>query len=148
MDCGGGEVKLINPTDRDLNAAFAEKVAGWRRDGPQRGEKKTVVCRLCDTEYDALRPQRGQIMVVWANGGIGGTFPAWATSFDAVLPWIEKQPYPAIGRIANGDWKVKLYLNVDSGGDEREVIGISALLPRACVIALLRAHGVEIEFTT
>lgn len=117
--------RLVNPTDDDLNAAFAEYVAGLEAFPTSTGG---WVC------YE----RRGdwKIMIPMLD---------YSKSVNAVLPWLEKQPYPDIGRVANGDWKVTFYLNMDSGGDEKTVYAIDESLPRAIVIALLRAHNVEVE---
>lgn len=136
-------MKLTNPSDDQLNAAFAENVAGWTRYGPNKGEKRSVICRLCG-------PERGQTMLVWKDGKLGGCYPDWAGSADAVLPWLEKmgefsqyyhKSFPDAER-----WSV--------GVDRHEPHGTgwagyakAETFSRATTIAILRAHGVEIEFT-
>jgi len=116
-------VKLVNPTDDQLNAAFAEKVAGWKR--------LTVKDPSKDPE--------------WETGGYGGhgyafRVPRFTTSADAVLPYIkthnEKEKWAT--EIFVGAGKVSVYFK--SANAEADT------LPKAAVIALLRAHGVEITY--
>jgi hypothetical protein len=162
-------MKLINPTDDELNAAFAEHVARWKRHEPLRGEKRKVVCRLSESNYDPFRPQRGDIIVVWTDGRLGGTYPQWTTSADAVLPWLEKCKdrgwWVKIKDHTNGiecgrrDWLVIIsdyddccdpYAGEPGYAEPGKPLmyreGASPVFPKAAVLALLRAHGVEVEF--
>ena len=108
-------MKLMNPTDDELNAAFAEKVAGWWL-------------------WPGYRDQ-------WCDGTEDRGKARFTTSFDAVLPWLGKWRTIAIDwdRIA-GLWSVGV-------GQHKDTPAYSPVLPRAAVIALLRAAGVEVEFT-
>ena len=120
-------MKLINPTDRELDEAFAEHVAGWKVEFD--GDKKY------------LSPD-GENWHMWS-------IPYFTGSVDLVLPWLEKfggavyvNRYTGWG---DTNWAVRLYENDEDGslmGEAEE-----PTLPRAAMIALLRAHGVEIEFT-
>lgn len=108
---------LTNPTDNQLNAAFAEKVAGWT---------------LCWDEDSG-----GNRYEEWWNGLEGPLDPIFTTSADAVLPWLGKMDAIVTRSLSENDWRVVV-------PDGRCNSGPS--FPRACVIALLRAHGVEVEF--
>lgn len=120
-------MKLIDPTDDQLNVAFAEYVCGWiRRDMGKIGTHK---------KPDAFHSARG-----WECNEINPT--QFTTSSDAVLPWLEKC-YCQIG--FGPAWRVTI-----EGGRTNKINAATHLddsLPRAAAIALLRAHGVEVEFT-
>lgn len=128
-------MKLINPTDDELNAAFAEKVAGWFR--AERLGKQVL--------YD---PEGGHVLI-----GDTRCMPQFTHSADAVLPWLERwrdsgKGYVAMATIHSAamqrtGWVVQV--RDAETGPLQEIIHWS--LPRAAVIALLRAHGVEVEFT-
>jgi hypothetical protein len=129
---------LTNPTDAELNEAFAEHVCKWTRAG------------MMDEH------------VMWFFDGAHdcGT-PSWTQSMDAVLPWLDRCReiglWVTICDHTNGinhgerDWLVSI-----SNRDEREwnfdgngwmfweVANPS--LPRACVLALLKAHGVGVVY--
>ena len=72
---------MLNPTDDELNAAFAEKVAGW-----------------VPPSSDAVKKLASEGWVdadqIWIVGGMIGRWPhwkkyaIWTTSADAVLPWL------------------------------------------------------------
>lgn len=118
-------MKLINPSDDELNAAFAEKVAGWFIH-PDCG-------RLCPPN---LPP-------AFNLGALPGV-PAFTRSFDAVLPWLEKDGAWAMDWcpiISNRDAAYKVWIR------KKGVEALGPSLPRAAVLALLRARGVEVEFT-
>jgi hypothetical protein len=120
-------MKIINPTDDHLNAAFAEKVAGWFR--CERMGKQVL--------YD---PEGGHVLI-----GDTHCMPKFTESMDAVLPWLEKFNGHTNGPEINfqsGQWEVIL-----NGCTTRDR-ATCASLPRAAVIALLRAHGVEVEVAT
>jgi hypothetical protein len=117
-------MKLVNPTDDQLNAAFAEKVAGWLR--AERMGKEVL--------YD---PEGGHVLI-----GDTRCMPSFTTSADAVLPWLAK----------TGRWQCdygrphalgyRIYFPQNSDGE-----AASESFARTAVIALLRAHGVEVEFS-
>lgn len=124
---GAAGMKLIDPTDDELNAAFAEKVAGWKR----------LDCCLWDVGYDIGNPWcRKRSDGVWISN-----HAKWTRSADAVLPWLEKRGYSIIYR--GGMYDVRVY---DDDGDNEAGRAYENCLPRAAVIALLRAHGIEVEF--
>lgn len=117
-------MKLTNPTDGELNAAFAEGVAGWTRtnDGFWRSPDMAVgddPKLFVDVQFIA--------------------------SFDAVLPWLLKTAWFNVSRSKERG----AHCEIDACHDasSRCFLAESESVPRACVIALLRAHGVEIEFT-
>lgn len=114
-------MKLTNPTDDQLNAAFAEKVAGWFR--TERLGKQVL--------YD---PEGGHVLI-----GDTRCMPSFTTSADAVLPFVSKLKEVGIHYL-EGDWYVRCW------SEKKECANCDSL-PKACVIALLRAHGVEIEFS-
>jgi hypothetical protein len=124
-------MKLINPTDDELNVAFAEKVAGFTDICHESGED-------VDIESRQIYPWRA-----WR-----GTFegrrrfvPPFTTSADAVLPWLEKWPYDVDfdqGEVF--EYTFKVYYPVFVESSEEGSFAYNA------VIALLRAHGVEVEF--
>ena len=116
-------MKLTNPSDDELDEAFAEHVAGWKK-------------RM---DYVAARPawDMGGGMW-WANGS--GNFTKYA---DSVLPYLDKAANIKDGgywRVVSNDLGVSVEINY-------EHYPVADTFPRACVIALLRANGVEVEFT-
>jgi hypothetical protein len=118
-------MKLIDPTDDQLNEAFAVHVAGWTHVVMNAG--KQLVGRL---------PPSSLYSVV----------PLFTTSADAVLPWLERDAFDVRISFSNtcDTWHVELLGRFTSN---RSFKAAAETFPRACVIALLRAHGVEIEFT-
>jgi len=105
-------MKLTKPTDAQLNAAFAEKVCGWRR-----------------------LPMDQIVFEVPATGACG-TPPDFVNSADAVLPWLMKYHWEVFNYV--GENRIAVYL-------EEQWDGEAKTFPKAAVIALLRAHGVEVE---
>lgn len=132
---------LTNPTDDQLNAAFAEKVAltvpcdNWI---PLiAGAAMMRVDNRC--QHDSCYPR--------------GACPKFTRSMDAVLPHLEKGSFHATRNyfLPAGEkpdmWFVH-YLDFDPKElRQREGKARDASLPRACVIALLRSHGVDIILT-
>lgn len=124
-------MKLIRPTDDELNAAFAEKVCNWSKGDDGYGYETVYNERVAP--YKTVGP-------VWRFN--------FARSADAVLPWLEKcymetdwlggpvRHYTDAG--GGACWRVRLPGKFDGEVEDNS-------LPRACVIALLRAHGVEVE---
>lgn len=122
-------MKLVNPTDDELNAAFAEKVAGLS---------------AADIRYLG-----GSL----ANPASGIKF---TTSADAVLPWLEKWgPWTVEHKLNEPGYKLDLWKRipwVPPGYGHTEPpncvavhFGCANCFPRAAVIAMLWAHGVEVE---
>jgi len=107
-------MKLVNPTDRDLNWTFLK-----------------VICK------------KSMSMVL--------DVPPFTESADLVLPWLEKLGAYVSLRYWNGEWAdppgwyLSLWENDENGPQIGEYVGDMSFA-RAAVIALLRAHGVEIEF--
>jgi hypothetical protein len=122
--------KLLNPSDDSLDFAFAAVVAGIAPDSPDIGGD----------------PLRG----LYCGDSGRRHVPRFTRSMDAVLPWISKQSIDT-GAV----WSITVYLDgsfmVNAGHQDENSkdapSGEDKSLPRACVIALLRAHGVEVEFT-
>jgi len=113
-------MKLTNPSNDELNAALAEKVAGWKACS---SHTMLASCPNMEFGYDE-------------NVAI----PPFTQSADAVLPWLEK---------SDRWWTYESAANLMTlwtGGDEEDVEA-EGPFARAAVIALLRAHGVEVEFT-
>jgi hypothetical protein len=114
-------MKLVDPNDDALNAAFAEKVAGWQH------------TMLMSDPLGLFTSPNGKHWQAFCL--------PFTTSADAVLPWVKPEMtlviYGPDGR--NKNWYVEYRL--------RDFTAEADTFPRACVIALLRAHGVTIEFT-
>lgn len=105
---------LTNPTDQELNAAFAEHVVGF----------------LFPTA-----PKDGKCEE-WSGANYCG-------SADAVTPFLEKRARAIT--ISYCDVTVQWTVNLI--GFNTTWLGHSETLPRAAVVALLRANGVEVNFT-
>jgi hypothetical protein len=116
------DMKLTNPTDAELNIAFAEHVCGWLEGGFIGSSGKYWV--NADSSYasdDLLR---------------------FTESADAVLPWLEKRL--SWSRDSDGTVWVELHTQPATFyGCEFDDLPF----PKAAVIALLRAHGVKVELT-
>jgi hypothetical protein len=117
-------MKLTNPTDRQLDAAFAEHVAKQMPTG--------------SPGYFTLP-------------GVRGFWPAekYTQSADAVFPWLDKGYWHVDSGegeciVAVRDAAKKAFPEwwSDADGYQR-----SAGFPRAAVLALLESKGVEVEFT-
>ena len=125
-------MKLTNPTDAELDAAFAEHVAGWMW-RPERGG-----AWFLKSEYE---DPYSWVRIMDAKGAdIGISGLRFTQSADAVLPYLEKKEESGsvIDAIrVGGKWSIIIHAEY-SAEDES--------LPRACVIALLRAHGIQVEF--
>ena len=116
-------MKLTNPTNEQINAAVAEYVAGWKK-----------------------IPEATNIAFEVPETGARGTPPDFATSADALLPLLEKlirfDVYATGNASASQGCRVYVWDH-----DDNEHRGVAQALPLAACIALLRAHGVEVEFT-
>jgi len=111
-------MKLTNPTEYELNDAFAEKVAGWYRENG-------IWFSIRD---DGLKVFEGETA-------------RFTDRADKVLPWLEKWPK---------HWQAG---NVNAGGPpiwvslgDKDNASVADTIAHAAVIALLRAHGVDVEF--
>jgi len=125
---------LDNPTDDQLNAAFAEHVAGWKPMG---------CVALVGPGDPFLYEVPGERQ--WRNK------EAWTRSMDAVLPWLEKHKSLSVCRVTRlispgvFDDQGPLYWGVHLGDwKNRAEAGTPS---KAAVIALLRANGVTVNFT-
>lgn len=126
-------MKLLNPTDADLNAAFARKVMGRKLSPEHEGFMSGPDERM-----------GGQVFESWH------AIPRFTTSADAVLPWLEKREDVEIHRVQSDGWQVSIMeVKRTPASEETGVIAEAweDTLPKAATIALLRAHGVEVEFT-
>lgn len=127
-------MKLTNPTDDQLNAAFAEKVAGWINQGKAKGV-----------------PALNNRWVLPDRSLVEGPLQ-FMRSADAVLPWLSKQIlWDAQDCAAQSQLNFRCWIRIltKAAGERSEYAEArEATFPRAAVIALLRAHGVEVEFTT
>lgn len=139
-------MKLLNPTNEELDLAFATNIAGWtsRMEG----------CALC--WYNA----EGKFVGGRNDGQRFSGIPKFTQSADLVLPWLEKryieteikswwdspaQHFNESTRQGhrvfepNGVWTVRVPGNNAMAEDKS--------FARAAVIALLRANGIEVEFS-
>jgi hypothetical protein len=82
--------------------------------------------------------ERGELGPVLHGGEYKLAYPQWTRSMDAVLPWLEKAGLWECGYSAHHDG---YWVTVSYGHDSED-----RSLPRAAVIALLRANGVEVVF--
>ncbi len=127
-------MKLLNPTDDELNAAFAEKVAGWHLGDESKNE-------FSGYWYSSS----GNVEK------LGKDPMKFTTSADAVLPWLEKMPQWANESVGYGPKATRHYCRVFHRPKQSDIsdnlyLGKADTFPRAAVIALLLAHGVEVEF--
>lgn len=122
-------MKLTNPTDAELNAAFAEKVAGYFSNPIFKPQHSW--CRKSPT---------GDIIVL--NGL--GALPDFTTSADAVLPWLEKELLWNTQGVPGKRYITQVM--IEGPPPMGYVEGRDKSFSKSAVIALLRAHGVEVEF--
>lgn len=146
------KITLTNPTHNELSAAVAEHVAGWRRVPPPHGKKREWSHMLLSpSAKERGNDYKGQYIVVWKDGDLGGDVPKWATSADAVLPLLEKQSVVIANWIlpdkGNCGWRVDIYDSIPDASLNKEAGALDKAFPRAACIALLRANGVEVVFT-
>ena len=118
-------MKLLNPKDDELNAAFAEKVAG--------------LANISDwgaAGWHARDPKEGTRSPMRA-------IPDYVASTDAVLPWLEKHQWLS-ERFEPGphNHTYQVWL----GESPWDKSGGGPTLAKAAVVALLRANGVDVEF--
>lgn len=130
-------MKLTNPTDPQLNEAFAVKVAGWKF---RNGE--------FDANYNETSPAGW-----YALGGVFCGNIKFTESAETVFRYLEE------GRDAGrrvhcemgfARWRIWIHDKQPSGlylSAERPPDGDADTFPRAAVIALLRVNGVQVEFT-
>lgn len=118
-------MKLTNPTPDEIDAAVAEKVARWNR--------------LPRTAYS---PESWQL-----GSDYRGYPPCYSRSTDAVLPLLERYSV-TVERVCYEEWDVSVTdSETEDDGIDYNKRGTAKSLPLALCIALLRANGVEVEFT-
>lgn len=134
-------MKLTNPTDDQLDAAFAEKVAGW----------KMLRQELFGTHYIPrwCPPNMPDAVNMLA---LDTKPPPFTRSMDAVLPWLEKMPSFEIVALAYSvvgeRYECRVWPTLSqSSGANNVFLGRADIPSTAAVIALLRANGVEVEFS-
>lgn len=121
-------MKLLNPSDDQLNACFAEKVAGWINQGRAKG-----VPALSNRW---VLPDRSLVEAPLQ----------FTNSADAVYPFLPRDKFGDFFTIDGGFMGYRVCIRGETGHIKFE--GQSESGPKAIVLALLRAHGVEVEFTT
>lgn len=128
------KLTLTNPTDDELNATFAVEIAGWRDVRFEEGE---------DVNIDAREIYPWEGMAGWPpDGQKRRLIPRWTAHFDTILPWIKERCVVRYSLTTGWRWEVMAWdKNLDSYSWSDEC------LPYAAVLAILRAHGVEILFT-
>ena len=119
-------------TDAELSEAFAVKVAGWVQ----------MDCSLWDVgeSRDSSCSKRSD------GKWISNSTEHFATSADAVLPWLEKHPDVEIYRDDGRGWCIAIMgINRLSDRTESGIVAESwePTFPRAACIALLRAKDAE-----
>lgn len=134
-----------------LDALVAEHVAGWKRGEAERGQKRHKAYYLYSPQYDDRRWRGSAYAVVWKDGTIGGDIPKFATSSDAVLPYLEKgscyfKRNYFMGSTEKPDtWFCHFCRWDESDKSQKEGKAYADTLPLAACICLLRAHGVEVN---
>lgn len=131
---------LTNPSDAELDAAFAERVAGWV---PHRQ-------MILDKHF----------VTRWAPPGTPEAFnllaldtspPAFTDSMDAVLPYLERLGWRGTSNRAGSTCAATIEVNSHEADGSTHIAQADDTrfanpLAAACVLALLRAHGVEVVF--
>ncbi len=122
-------MKLTNPDDTELNVIFALEIAGW------------------------TWTTAGGMFLVDPKDGLIHNVPDFVKSVDAVLPWMEKCKGASIlfdPIFGDPIWRVDCALKEEEC-DFPEWRTDNAFahnsLAKAAVVSLLKAHGVEVEFT-
>lgn len=132
-------MKLTNPTDDQLDAAFAIEIVGYKM-LRQEMFGTHFVPRWCPPGT----PDAVNMLALDTKP------PGFTRSFDAVLPWLEKHEWweicqdRTIEKTHSPYWCSIFY---DKGEEYDSHQGSADTAPLAAVIALLRADGHEIEFT-
>lgn len=121
----------IKANDHDaLNAAFAEKVAAFKiEDGyfvlHRAPEEPTTWATL-------------ELLSYWKTK----VPPGFTRSADAVLPWLEKCAFFEAEIRITGSVSRNFFVSLTAN---EPGFGLASTFPHAAVIALLRAHGVQVE---
>jgi hypothetical protein len=138
-------MKLTNPTNEELNAAFAEYVAGWMW-RPERGGAWFLKSKDDDPyKWARITDATG------ADIGISGL--RFATEANAILPWLEYGR--EVGQRVTMEmgftrWHIRIHRKNPDGLYpliDESPWGDAETFPRAACIALLRANGVIVHFT-
>lgn len=127
-------MKLLNPTDDELNAAVTKYIV------------KSVPCDQWKLfMHDSM---------IQGDCGHANCHPTqmqinYCKYADAILPWLEKWPLTNAQLVpsAGVKWYVDITLKAGMAEKTEYARGRGETLAKACVLALLRANGVEIEFT-
>ena len=126
-------MKLTNPTDDELNRAFAEKVAGYYVKEEFPGT---------DFPFTAWQGDRPLSHHRWASAkGPLEHINSFIESANCVLPFLYKRHWE-VQQTSSASRPIRVVLDELHGP-----YGESNTFPRAAVIALLRANGVQVEFT-
>lgn len=115
---------LTNPTDEQLNHAFAVNVCGMTPNAEDL------------FEYPFLIDFNRNVHI--------GQAPKFTTSADAVLPWLLKTFVVFSYHTDRPDGRFQFCADTVRDG---RLISTSGDFPRAAVLALLEAHGITVEFT-
>lgn len=141
-------MKLTNPTDDELGAAFITEVCGGRivdKEPAMEAREPVLTGRWLDGKlYVASWSRAAPNVKMWHDWDKA----RFTRSFDAVLPWMHCQWSCNITHqwtVLFVGWTVRLMTPKDV--NKQLTMAQDESLPRAAVIALLRAHGVEIIFT-
>lgn len=153
-------LRLTDPDDATLNAAFAEHVARWTYWQSKHGHFHVI-----DREGNKSEPAYGwpafdettgeRIERQWTDGV---DLPAFTASADAVLPHLEKWGTWTLSfNLEKSGYIIELWQNHPGVGPEHgcpeppscepEYRGESNVLAKAAVLAILRSKGVQVEFT-
>jgi hypothetical protein len=140
-------VKLANPTDRELNETFAREVAGWKH-------RLATLDKPVERCGMRLPNSFGHPIDAWwhetdeNHRGVYAGPPRFTQSADAVLPWLEKFGWRGTSNRAGSTCAATISV-LDGVGTEciaqQDWTHTQTPFPRAAVIALLRAHGIEVE---
>lgn len=125
---------MLGMTDQELNRQVAEKVDGWEFHGSRDAYVGSDVMQAVP-EY-STDPDGERHYEDWP-------FPDYCNDANAVLPLLEKYEYIDISRDVEflGGWTVAISVKREGGLYH----AASPTFPKAAVVALLKAHGVEVE---
>lgn len=129
-------MKLTNPTDSELNRVFAEKVCGYNI-------THDVISGFTEIEGRTMNPIYFNIGEKWSIAASGFNFVEDA---NAVLPWLEKMTEYELFHDSRAldHYMCEVYW-AKEGESVIHCFAMDSSFARAAVIALLRAHGVEVE---
>ena len=114
-------------TDRELSEVFAVEVAGWE------------IAHFNHPTYGRI----GYKVQEELQDDVGWEFPGFATSADAVLPFLERMCFFTAGREPHLDGK-PWYVAVAATEEEGQLnSGLAPTFARAACIALIKAKRAE-----